>query len=112
MNNEWNINFLQNSLYAIQHNYSSEFSMVKASLKLLCEAVPYFLKSSASSNLTFELNSQKNEFKEKVTLILILLVFSSLHFHNPVFHKKNLFNKLLHNFFQVGTDLSIQSIHV
>ena len=44
--NEWNINFLQNSALAIQHKYSSEFSIgwsnSETFIVIRCEAVPSY----------------------------------------------------------------------
>ena len=45
VNNEGNIDFLQISLLGIQHIYSSEFSVVKAPLKLILILRSLFIKS-------------------------------------------------------------------
>ena len=45
-NNEWNVDFLQNSHFGIQHKYSSEFSIQwsihKTSLRIQFEFTPFY----------------------------------------------------------------------
>ena len=70
MKNEWNANFLQNSLINIQKTYSSEFSTSQStpeiSLLIWCKAASfYFFKYPPHPQMfTFEMNFQ---FRKQVT---------------------------------------------